>query len=89
MNTITRFIMITLCLVLAACAAPQLNPPLETYDYRHGYRFGNCSTGDNPDELFIVLTFSGGGTRAAAFSYGVLKGLQETMVTHNSKQIPF
>jgi NTE family protein len=72
---------------LAACAAPLLNPPLETYDYRHGYRFGNCSTGDNPDELFIAVSFSGGGTRAAAFSYGVLKGLRETMVTHKGGQI--
>ncbi|MDJ0819034.1 MAG: patatin-like phospholipase family protein [Desulfobacterales bacterium] len=87
MNTITRLAIITLCMVFAACAPPQLNPPLETYDYRHGYRFGNCSTGHNPDDLFIVLTFSGGGTRAAAFSFGVLKGLQETMVIHNSKQI--
>ncbi len=87
MNTITRLIVITLCMGLAACAAPRLNPPLETYDYRFGYRFGNCSTGDNPDELFIVLTFSGGGTRAASFSYGVLKGLQETQVIHNGRQI--
>ena len=87
MNTITRIIVITLCMGLAACAAPLLNPPLETYDYRHGYRFGNCSTGDNPDELFIAVSFSGGGTRAAAFSYGVLKGLRETMVTHKGGQI--
>ncbi|MBW2706233.1 MAG: patatin-like phospholipase family protein [Deltaproteobacteria bacterium] len=87
MNTITRLIVITLCMGLVACAAPLLNPPLETYDYRHGYRFGNCSTGDNQDELFIALTFSGGGTRAAAFSYGVLKGLQETKVTHNGAQV--
>ncbi len=31
-------------------------------------------TGD--DELYIGLAFSGGGTRASAFSYGVLKALQ-------------
>ena len=87
MKTITRLIVMILCIGLAACAAPRLNPPLETYDYRHGYRFGNCSTRDNPDELFIALSFSGGGTRAAAFSYGVLKGLQETKVVHNGAQI--
>jgi NTE family protein len=29
-------------------------------------------------ELFLVLTFSGGGTRAAAFSYGVLEALADT-----------
>lgn len=31
-------------------------------------------------DLALILTFSGGGTRAAAFSYGVLKGLQDTQV---------
>jgi len=30
------------------------------------------------DETVIALTFSGGGTRAAAFSYGVLQGFDET-----------
>src|SRR4029434_9450343 len=27
-------------------------------------------------ELFVILAFSGGGTRAAAFSYGILEGLR-------------
>ncbi|MEE4262389.1 MAG: patatin-like phospholipase family protein [Desulfobacteraceae bacterium] len=85
MKSIMRLIALILCLALAACAP--LNPRLKTYDYRHGYRFGNCAADDNPDELFIVLAFSGGGTRAAAFSYGVLKGLRETTVTHKGAQI--
>jgi len=85
LKSITRLIASILCLALAACAPT--NPRLKTYDYRHGYRFGNCAADDNPDELFIVLAFSGGGTRAAAFSYGVLKGLRETMVTHKGAQI--
>ena len=76
----TRFILLILCVALTACSQPT-NPPLEKYDYRQGYRFGNCSGGENADELFIALTFSGGGTRAAAFSYGVLKALHETEVT--------
>lgn len=29
------------------------------------------------DKVSLILTFSGGGTRAAAFSYGVLKGLRD------------
>ncbi len=32
----------------------------------------------NNDEVAVILTFSGGGTRAAAFSYGVMKGLRDT-----------
>lgn len=31
---------------------------------------------NNRDELSLILTFSGGGTRAASFSYGVLKELK-------------
>ena len=35
----------------------------------------------NSDKLFVVLTFSGGGKRAAAFSYGVLEALRDVNVT--------
>jgi NTE family protein len=70
---------LSLCVISIACAP--LNPPLKSYNYREGYRFGNCSDEGNLADLFIVLTFSGGGTRAAAFSYGVLKELHDTKVT--------
>jgi NTE family protein len=32
------------------------------------------------DDMVVALSFSGGGTRAAAFSYGVLQGMDETRV---------
>jgi len=35
----------------------------------------------NSDKLFVVVTFSGGGKRAAAFSYGVLEALRDLEVT--------
>ena len=35
----------------------------------------------NSDKLFVVVTFSGGGKRAAAFSYGVLEALRDIKVT--------
>jgi len=35
----------------------------------------------NSDKLFVVVTFSGGGKRAAAFSYGVLEALRDVEVT--------
>ena len=35
----------------------------------------------NSDKLFVVVTFSGGGKRAAAFSYGVLEALRDLKVT--------
>ena len=34
--------------------------------------------GPRSDELLLVLAFSGGGTRAAAFAYGVLEELAAT-----------
>ena len=39
-----------------------------------GYRFKNLSKGENSNSLQIFMAFSGGGSRAAAFSYGVLEG---------------
>jgi len=35
----------------------------------------------NSDRLFVVMTFSGGGKRAAAFSFGVLEALRDVKVT--------
>jgi len=35
----------------------------------------------NSDKLFVVVTFSGGGKRAAAFSFGVLEALRDVKVT--------
>ncbi len=37
------------------------------------------------DDITVILTFSGGGTRAAAFSYGVMKGLKNTPIQLNSQ----
>ena len=39
------------------------------------------------DELIIGLAFSGGGTRAAAFSFGALKGLEQTQVTVRGRKL--
>jgi NTE family protein len=38
------------------------------------------------DEITLFLTFSGGGTRAAAFSYGVLEELADRKITINGKE---
>jgi len=38
------------------------------------------------DELALFMTFSGGGTRSAALSYGVLQQLRDTTVTINNKK---
>jgi NTE family protein len=57
--------------------AGPLNPRLTAYS-TGGYRYWNVRGDGNQEGLFVVLAFSGGGTRAAAFSYGLLEGLQGT-----------
>ena len=66
---------------LVACASFPQNPNLVQYDPAQGYRFDNLKPGhNNTDSLFVVLVFSGGGTRAASFSYGVLETLRDTEI---------
>ena len=53
-----------------------------------GYRFQNAPpTAQNSDELFVVLMLSGGGTRSAAFSYGVMTELAHTAVPNASRTL--
>jgi NTE family protein len=54
------------------------NPQLQQRDATAGYRFENCSSPGNTDDTFIVLAFSRGGTRAAAFSFGALEEIHAT-----------
>jgi NTE family protein len=73
---------------LAACASRPVNEPITEIDYNSGYRPNLMMAnreGNEADTLF-VLSFSGGGTRAAAFSYGVLEELRRTQVTVNGEQ---
>ncbi len=75
-------------LALAGCASRPLNPPIAQADPNGGYRFETRVGKDKERENLIVLALSGGGTRAAAFSYGVLEYLRRTeMVTAQGKTI--
>ena len=69
-------------LFLAGCTATYpVNPPLAHVDPAQGYNIQNREkSADNHNEALVMLAFSGGGTRAAAFSYGVLKELSESFI---------
>jgi NTE family protein len=69
-------------LVSAACAHYEVNPRVATptVDPQHGYRFGTTNDAGQGDETFVIVTFSGGGTRAAALAYGVLQKLAATTI---------
>jgi NTE family protein len=76
-----------LFLVLAAgCAHYPLNQPLKQVDPEGGYRGKNLIDPENDDQLLVLLSFSGGGTRAAAFSYGVLESLRDETVSIRGRQ---
>ena len=71
---------LALSFLLGGCATRPINPPITQTDPTTGYSFearqGNIKDKDN----LVILAFSGGGTRAAAFSYGVLEFLRKTEV---------
>jgi len=77
---------LALGLLLAGCASMARypdNPPLENFD-----------TGSHPPGLdaqgsgdtLLILTFSGGGSRAAAMAYGVLEALAATRLAAGSEK---
>ena len=66
--------------MLAGCATRPVNPPITQTNPNSGYRFETRQAHAKDKENLVVLAFSGGGTRAAAFSYGVLEFLRRTEV---------
>lgn len=75
-------------LLLTGCATRVWNQPIGLADdvYRYDYDF-RTRLPRNADDLFIILAFSGGGTRSAAFTYGVLEKLRDTpIMLHGEKR---
>jgi NTE family protein len=74
-------------IVTTGCAHYPINQPLRQSDPQGGYRAKNFKHVGIDDDTLVMLTFSGGGTRAAAFSYGVLEALRDTEISvHGSKK---
>jgi len=70
-------------LLVSGCASYGVveNAPKKVSDAGEEYSFVSWKAGGGrTDELGLILAFSGGGTRAAAFSYGALKELRDTHV---------
>jgi len=75
-------------MTLAACASRPINEPITQVDPKAGYRpYLLIPKRQNNDlHTLFVLSFSGGGTRAAAFSYGVLEELHRTEIVVDGKR---
>lgn len=73
----TRWILpVLVCVGLGACSYPTRNIELDNLNPRKGYRYAALAGGEMEDTLLIV-TASGGGTRAAALTLSTLRGLQQ------------
>lgn len=86
-----------LATAIAGCAGPAptlapVNPPIARTSPDGGYRIVPMMRRSRPinndPHSLVLLAFSGGGTRAAALSYGVLEELRRTPVTRAGETYP-
>ena len=73
-------LLLAFALLLGGCVTRPVNPPITRADASTGYRFEVRQAQVKNKDSVVILAFSGGGTRAAAFSYGVLEFLRRTEV---------
>jgi NTE family protein len=78
-------------LLLAACASPVRTTELAHIDQFAGYRYTTLEkkAPKTIDKAAVILTFSGGGTRAAALADGALRAMAETPVKAGETMLPF
>lgn len=71
-----------LVMTLLGCGHPQRNVELKQIDYNDGYRWTTVNPNHKSqaplDDTIVIVTASGGGTRAAALTLGVLRALDAT-----------
>jgi len=74
--------------VLNGCANRPINDPITQVNPQAGYRpyLLLPKRQNNDRKTLFILSFSGGGTRAAAFSYGLLEELRRTSIFVGGQQ---
>jgi len=63
-------------LLLSRTATRPVNPPLLHFEKTSAHQFESLELKRGAHEDLVILAFSGGGTRAAAFAFGVLEALR-------------
>jgi NTE family protein len=70
---------IILAITITGCSYPVRNFELKAISGSAGYRWANLPPDDMPDTL-VIVSASGGGTRAATLELGVLRALDHTLL---------
>ena len=87
---VAAWLFMSLLLLTLGCEyiRPTMNAPLTQWNPEYGYRSTNLppSPTGSSDSLFIVASFSGGGARASALSYGALRELARTPITWEGRE---
>lgn len=74
-------------LLAAGCAHYPINAKVDKYDPTQLMKGVLTSSPNRSDDLLLVLSFSGGGTRAAALAYGTLEGLRQVQIPTPSNSL--
>ncbi|WP_386687097.1 patatin-like phospholipase family protein [Lonepinella sp. MS14437] len=87
MKSLHKLALISATLFLTACNAVQYQPlaTIDKVDPLKGYRLQQVMQEKFNDQTIVAIMFSGGGTRAAAFGYGVLEELNNHPITLDGK----
>ncbi|MCP3867570.1 MAG: patatin-like phospholipase family protein [Gammaproteobacteria bacterium] len=90
-TSLSRYSLVSLLLVLillSGCARYAMleNEASDQIQAGQSYRLTGHHRYHDVGDVLIVLAFSGGGTRASALSYGVLKALRDTPIFIDGKQ---
>jgi NTE family protein len=77
-------------LLVAACASPLRTTELGRIDEHAGYRYATLDqkAPKTIDKSAVIMSFSGGGTRAAALADGALRALAATAVSGTVGRVP-
>ena len=87
MKPFTWIFILLIAITCTACAHYPENPPLTDLSIDKGYRYENVRPEPASDKPFVILAFSGGGTRAAAFSFGLMEELNDVKYTTKSGEV--
>lgn len=86
-SAVRAVLLLALGLMTACKTYFPINDPITKTDRSAGYRANRRWAPERSNELLVVVAFSGGGTRAAAFGYGVLEALDRSRIVIEGREV--